>query len=184
MIPQTHPRVLDPADLLNQAVEHAWHVLCIKYNVTASTPDMLSLFEGVDLSSPERTAEVALARMLLEIIDEVGRFSAWYKMPARSFGLISMRDEVSDCIRWMLSPEAVKQLQEIIDPLAVAVEKNTGLIHAILLVEHLMRETPEDDPCLKAQCTCDPPRTIRIKKSVLDRAEIICDICLDSFVST
>lgn len=174
-------QTIDQTDMLNEALEHAWSVLCAFYDVNASVPDMLTLLDGVDLALPERAAEIALTNMLLEITEKVSRFSVWYRQPTRAYGLISVRDGVTQCIRWLLAPEAVKQWAHVLQPLAWAIWKNTGLIQAILLVESLMQEIPSNDPCIDASCQCDPPRTIRVKQSVLSRAEILCDQCLYPF---
>lgn len=179
----------DSADILNDALEKAWIVLSDAFDENKATclprqPDLITVLEGIDLSTPERAAERVLANMLLEIIDGIGRFSPWYRMPARAFGLVSIRDSVSGCNRWILAPEAVQRWQSIIQPLAKAIWKNTGLIQAVLLVESLLQDAPENDLCVEARCACFPPRTIRVKKSVLDRANIICDQCLCAFCSS
>ena len=178
----------DNTDILNDALEKAWIVLSDVFDENKASclprlPDLLTLLEGIDLSTPERAAERVLSNMLLEIIENTSRFSPWYRMPARAFGLVSIRDTVSGCNRWILAPEAVQRWQPIIQPLAKAIWKNTGLIQAVLLVESLLQDAPENDPCVEARCACFPPRTIRVKKSVLERASIFCDKCLCAFCS-
>jgi hypothetical protein len=112
----------------------------------------------------------------------VGRFSPWYKQPARSFGLTSARDPLTQRTRWLLAPEAAQRWQEVLEPLTGVIRKYSGLIRAMLLVDDLMGDLPVNDPCVMAHCTCWPPRAIQLRKSVLEKAEIVCDECLQPFL--
>jgi hypothetical protein len=176
-------QVNDTAEMLQESLEYVWGELCRTYDVRSAMPDMVTLFEGANLGSEYRSAEIILANMLLEIIEEVDRFSPWYKLPARAFGLVSVRDGVTGCIRWILAPEGVKRWQPMVSWLAAAVRSNRALIQAVLLVENLMNDVPVGDPCIDARCRCEPPRTIRIRRSVLERAQIVCDLCQESFAA-
>ena len=174
-------QVNDPTDMLQDNLEYVWDEVCRVYDVHHPLPDMQTLFEGANLSSDSRAAEMILANMLLEIIEEVDRFSPWYRMPARAFSLVSVRDQVTGCIRWILAPEGAKRWQQLLEFLAATVRRNQPLIQAILLVDRLWGDIPVGDPCVDAHCRCEPPRTIRIHRSVLDHAHILCDLCQESF---
>jgi len=81
----------------------------------------------------------------------------------------------------LLAPEAIQKWQEIINPLAVAIRKNSGLIRAVILVDGLMDQTTSEDSCIIARCGCLPPRAIQIKQSILDQANIVCETCMQPF---
>lgn len=171
---------VDPVELFNQALARAWEALCKNYELSANLPDLRALFEGIDLSNSDWAAELVLAQMLLEITESIGRFSRWYRSPARAFGLVSVRDNVSSCTRWILAPEAAQNWQIVLQPLSVAIQKNSGLIQAILLVDGLM-SGDETEVCVTAYCACIPPHAIHIKKSLLIRANVVCDACQQQF---
>ena len=172
----TVDRIIDPIEALNAAVDGAWYSVCRAYDVSACLPEMQILFGGVDLSQPNQAAESALAAMLLEAMESIGRFSPWYKKPARAFGLVSSRDRRTGCTRWLLTPEAVQKWQEALTPLSTAIRKYSGLIQAMLLVDDLMQDIP-GDPCITARCACQPPHAIHIRQSVLLKSEILCGEC-------
>jgi hypothetical protein len=174
----TSPAQLDePTEMLVDNLEYVWGELCRSYDVRSTMPDLLTLFDGANPALEYRAAEFILANMLLEVMEEVDRYSPWYRMPARAFGLVSVRDGVTNCIRWILAPEGVKRWQILLDWLAATIRRNYSLIQAILLVEEYMNDAPVGDPCIDARCHCQPPRIIRIKQSVLERAQIYCDLC-------
>jgi len=182
MVPtDTVDQVIDPIETLNATVESAWVTLCKAYDVSACLPDVQTLFEGVDLTRPNQAAESVVVVMLLEVMEGVGRFSPWYKMPSRAFGLTSVRDGKANKLRWMLAPEAVHKWQEILTPLSAVIRKYSGLIRAVVLVDDLMQDLP-GDPCVTARCGCTPPRRIQIRRSVLTKAEILCDACLQPYI--
>ena len=184
MVPtDTVDRILDPIEMLNETVERAWIELCRAFDVTACLPETQTLFEDADLSRPNQAAEAVLAAMLLEVVESVGRFSPWYKMPARAFGLTSMREGKAGRLRWILAPEAVQRWQGVLEPLNTVIRKYSGLIQALVLVDDLMQDIP-GDPCITACCNCMPPRAIYIRQSVLVKAEIICESCLQPYKET
>ena len=78
-------QVNDPTDMLQDNLEYVWDELCRAYDLHRPLPDMQTLFDGAGLRSDSRSAEMILANMLLELMEEVDRFSPWYKMPARAF---------------------------------------------------------------------------------------------------
>jgi hypothetical protein len=179
----TVDRILDPIETLNATIERAWLEVCHLFDVTACLPDPQALFEAADLSKPNQAAEAVLAAMLLEVMENVGRFSPWYKMPARAFGLTSMREGKAGRLRWTLAPEAVQRWHGALDSLAVVIRKYSGLIQAFVLVDDLMQDIP-GDPCITAYCSCTPPHAIYISQSVLVKAEILCESCLQPYRET
>jgi hypothetical protein len=182
MVPtETLDKPIDPVELINGTLERAWDTISAAYDVNAGLPDMRELFEGTNLSRPNQAAEMVIANMLTEVVECIGRFSLWYKLPARAFGLISVRDRVTNQVRWTLAPEATQKWCEILDPISMAIRKYSGLIQAIILVDDLMINGSLEDPCITASCLCSPPRQIKIKRSILEQAEIICDLCKHSF---
>lgn len=181
MVPtSTINRIADPVEVLREAIECAWEAVCNSYDVTACLPEMQTLFATVNLSRPNQAAEAVLTIMLQEVIESVGRFSPWYKQPARAFGLTSTRDIRSNRVKWLLAPEAVQRWEAVLSPLTSAIRKYRGLIRAMVLVDDLMADI-EADPCIIATCQCDPPHTIQIRKSVLEKAEILCERCLKAY---
>lgn len=182
MVPtNTIDRTVDPVEVLREAIECAWSAICQSYDVTGHLPDMQNLFTGVDLSRPNRAAEAVLVVMLQEVIESVGRFSPWYKQPARAFGLTSTRDLRTRRVKWMLAPEASQRWQAVLTPLADAIRNYRGLIRAMVLVDGLMGDI-ESDPCVTACCRCNPPHSIQIRRSVLVKAEILCEKCLQPYL--
>ncbi len=175
-------QAVDPVELLHRCLEHAWQTICASYDVSATLPEMQVLFDGVDFSLPERAAEMVIVNMLTEVIECFGRFSPYYKMPARAFGLISLREACSPRTRWMLAPEAIHQWQSILEPLALAVHQNSTLIQAVLVVDGLMTRASSQDPNVVAGCSCRPPNYIRLPRSILAKAEVLCDRCHQAFV--
>ena len=111
----TIDRTVDPVEVLREAIEGAWDAICQSYDVTACMPDMPALFAAADLSQPNQAAEAVVVAMLQEVIESVGRFSPWYKQPARAFGLASTRDVRTHQVKWMLAPEAVQRWQAALD---------------------------------------------------------------------
>ncbi|MDZ7844590.1 MAG: hypothetical protein U5K99_07310 [Anaerolineales bacterium] len=175
--PQTH----DSADYLNLAVETAWEDLCSTYDVRTEVPSLESLFHNVDLGTPEDAAETVVTNMLLDVISQVDRFSAWYTKPARDFGLVSVWDCDACTHHWVLTVDTYIRWLGPIHHLKTAIEKNSGVLQGMMLVDRLMRKENQD-PCTIARCGCEPPRFIKIKTSALDQANILCDSCLQPFM--
>ena len=182
MVPiETIDRIIDPVEVIHQSIEQAWMAICRCYEVTACMPDMQTLFGGADLARPNQAAENVVVAMLQEANECVGRFSPWYKQPARAFGLTSVRDARLGRVKWLLAPEAVQRWQEILAVLANSIRKYGGLVHAMLLVDDLMADI-DADPCVTANCGCIPPLTIQLRSSVLETAEILCERSLQPFI--
>ncbi len=182
MVPKHFEKLyIDPIEELDETLEHTWRTLCDYYDSGGELPDIQHLFDGAEITSPEKAAEIVLANMLMDVIEYISRFSPWYIKPARSFGLCAIRDAKTNCIRWILAPEAIQKWQTLIEPLAASIRQNSGLIQAVLYVENLMKSGSSQDECVTARCDCLPPHTIQIKKSALDRMEIYCNVCKQPF---
>jgi len=169
-----------PLDMLD-TLKQTWQTIGAQYDVTGELPDMGTLFEGVDLDAPQRASEQVVANMLSEVMERVGRFSPWYKRPAKSFGLVMALNETTHCAEWSLSPEASRQWQRPLRHLATAIENNVGLILSAKWLDNLEATRSADDPCVAASCLCTPPRVILVHRSVLTHAEIRCDACQQVF---
>jgi hypothetical protein len=174
-------RVLDSIEMLNDLLEQIWHTLCCTYDANGNLPDVNALFEGVDLNDPGQAANTVVANMLLDLMENIGRFSPWYTRPTRSFGLVSIREPISRHNRWMLAPEAVQKWQSHLESLTNSIERNYSILKAMILVEDLMGDNNTHEPLITAHCACTPPRTIQLTESVLEKAEILCDACMQPF---
>lgn len=179
-IAQEATRDLDPVETIHELLQRAWNELSAVYDVSTCLPDLNILFPGIDLDDPRKAAESLIAGMLLEIMENISRFSPWYRVPARSFGVISFRDPSTRQTRWLLAPEAVQRWNHLIGPLTEMIQRFGGLLRAMVLVDGLTESLP-GDPCVQASCRCIPPRTIYLRKSILEKAEIICDTCLQPY---
>ena len=181
MVPTTKlDPTTNPIELLDNTLEQSWRALCEAYEVDADLPNAQILFAHAPIKTPPKAAEVVLVNMLTEVIENVGRFSPWYKQPARAFGLVSLRDPATGRTRWLLAPEALQRWVNLLQALIRAIKLNNGLIQATLLVENLADEEL-DDPQVIAQCDCYPPKRIQINLSILDKTAIICDECQQAF---
>ena len=168
---------LDTIDLL-EALQQAWRSICAAYDVNADLPETPCLFEGADLRLPKPAAETIVANMLLNAMDEVGRFSPAYKQP---IGLIHIRDRAANRSSWLLSPETRERWQIILRPLALAIDRNRGLLLVADVLGELMKSEPCDEARVMACCLCMPPRVILINHAVLGNANIVCETCQQPF---
>lgn len=162
-------------------LDHAWELLCTTYEVKAPLPELESLLEGADLHTPKQAAAMVVANMLAEIIEDVGRFSPYYKDPASEYGLVLVRNRKTNCTQWVLSSEAARHWRAILIPLASAIKDNIGLILAANLVEDIERNEARRDRCITAICACTPPNAIHVNRSVIATAQIICDACQEPY---
>lgn len=169
----------DRIELLDRALDQAWRALCESCDVTAGLPELPSLFCGVDLTIPRQSADTVMVNMVLEIMENVSRFSPYYRMPARAFGLVSIRDQKTNELRWTLAPEISQRYCDILEELAIAIRKNTTLIQASLIIEGRMSD--EDNCMIIVRCDCKPPRKLQISRKELDQADIICNACKHPF---
>ena len=176
---ETMDRNYDPVDSLNLAVKNAWQVVCDTCDVSSGVPDLPVLFQGVDLTMPGQAASTVMANMLLEVMESVGRFSPWYKMPARAYGLVSIRDRSSDNLHWSLAPEASQKWCDILESLAVAIRRNSTYIQATVFVDGYING--QEQCIITVGCGCLPPRKLQVTRKELENADIICDACSHPF---
>lgn len=158
----------------------AWAQLGQPYGVSSDLPPMNLLFAGTDLDSPGQTAETVFVNMLTEIIECIGRFNPWYTRPAEAFGLISVRIG-GQLPRWLLTPAAMDRWHSVLDVLALAIERNTVLLQVATFADELEPAFAPDITHVIAQCSCKPPRTIRVKRSLLYQSSIVCTTCEQPF---
>lgn len=180
MAAEAFEQIVDPVEMLNGILERAWAGVCKAFDTSGDLPDMRTLFDEADLSIPDQAAQVVLVNMISEVIQCVGRFSPWYTQPARAFGLTSLRNPLNNQTQWVLAPEAVQKWCPLLEKLAIAIQKNSGLIQAIVLVDGLMEPSP-GEPCVTLHCGCVPPHAIRLRKSILQKTDIYCDSCNQPF---
>jgi hypothetical protein len=182
MNPKSFPdHILDPADAFGAELDRVWRTVSETYDVKAGVPDIQTLFKGVDLDEARQAARGVLVNMLDEIIQNVCRFSKWYTQPARAFGLTSVRDSFTHQTRWLLAPEAERRWKNELKVLERVIDEHCGLLQAVLLVDRLMEEAPEEDPYVVIRCRCSPERRIQVRRSILKTAELICDECKHAF---
>jgi len=167
----------DTIDLI-EALQYAWRSICVAYDVTADLPETPCLFESVDLRLPKQAAESIVANMLLGAMEGVGRFSPAYKQP---IGLIHVRDRAANRSSWLLSPETRERWNAVLHPLALALERNRGLLLAADVLDALVKSEPCDEARVMACCLCVPPRVILINRAVLGNANIVCETCQQPF---
>jgi hypothetical protein len=176
--PAVTPRAQpDTIDLL-EALQQAWRSICVAYDVSAELPETHCLFEGIDLHLPKSAAESIVANMLLVAMEEVGRFSPAYKKP---IGLIHVRDRAANRSSWLLSPETRERWHDVLHPLALALERNRGLLLAADVLGEVMKSSPCDESRVMACCRCVPTRVILINRAVLGHANIVCETCQQPF---
>jgi hypothetical protein len=173
-VTHAQPETID----LIAALQQAWRSIGAAYDVNADLPETSCLFEGVDLRLPKQAAEAIVANMLLSAMEEVGRFSPAYKQP---IGLIHVRDRAANRSRWLLSPETRERWRNVLHPLALALERNRGLLLAADVLGDLVKSASCDEARVMAGCLCVPPRVILINRAVLGNANIVCETCQQPF---
>lgn len=183
MVPnQIYENIYDPIEALSATLEDVWRLLCETYDVSSSIPDMDTIMDEVDLSDPDRAAHDILVNLITEVIEQVSRFSSWYTKPSRVFGLVSVASKIHLKTKQFLAPEAVLKWTDSLDVLAEAVHMNSTVLEASLLVDRLMGDIQkEKDPHVVVSCDCFPKVKIRLKKSILVKAELTCDNCHEKF---
>lgn len=177
-----HSNSHDSLEVLDSAIELGWNDISQHYDVSASPPPLERLFREADLNTAGEAAEVVVVNMLLEVIEQVDRFSSWYTCSAREFGLTSIWNCETKCHKWILTIESYIQWIDVVQNIRKAIEENLGVLQGILLVDYLMNNHDNSSsPCVIAHCQCNPPRYIKINSSALEKARIICDACLEPF---
>jgi len=174
---------VDPLEGFYNVLMEAWGAVSREYDVFYDLPDPVQLFKNIELHDPCIAAEMVILNMLIEITEMVDRFSPWYKLPARSFGLTSIRDIITHKNVWRLAPEAIEKWNHWIDRIAGEIDQKAGLIKAVLLIDGI--DTLDDDPdeSVLAVCHCSPPNELLLKKSFLMGEKILCNHCKQPFLS-
>lgn len=177
-------QIQDPVEMLDAVLALVWERLCQTFGVSsACLPEIQPLFQRVDLDSPFQAAKMVVANMLLEIGENVSRFSSWYSSPARAFGLISLRSQATEQAQWMLAPEAVQKWQTELNYLAKAIDQNYIVLRAMIYMDSLAEEDENSchPPTIITHCGCTPPRSIRLTPDERERGEVRCEICMQLF---
>jgi hypothetical protein len=174
VVTHAEPETID----LIEALQQAWRSISAAYDVNVDLPEIPCLFDGVDLRLPKQAAESIVANMLLIAMEEVGRFSPAYKQP---IGLIHVRDRAANRSSWLLSPEMRERWRDVLHPLALALERNRGLLLAADVLGELTKSGACDESRVMACCLCVPPRVILINRVVLGNANIVCETCQQPF---
>jgi hypothetical protein len=172
---------LDPIEQLQNNLIKGWAKMCALFDAQACLPDMHAIFDQVDLRDPCGAAEQIVVNLLLEVMEEVSRFSPWYKQLPRAYGLTSIRDARTNQIKWVLAPEGYQQWEILINQLEWLIQNYRGIYQALLLVEGLMARSTPADPQVTATCQCDPPNIIHLRKSLVEKGEVFCDNCKSPF---
>jgi len=178
------PEKIDPVIYLDHTLDTTWCAICDRFDVVAKLPEIRLLFCKAEINNPYQAAERVLVNMITEAIEHVGRFSPWYTQPARKYGIVSVRDQETNCRQWILSHEALETWQHELDQLRSAIERNTGLIQASLLLDQLSLAELSDGSQITAKCGCCPPKIIRIKREILEKTTITCESCQYAFTPT
>jgi hypothetical protein len=126
-------------------------------------------------------AETIIRNMITEITQLVHRFSPWYTLPARAFGLTSFRDIITHKNEWRLAPEAIEKWSDEIEFIAAEIDRNNGMIQVIMYVSNVDILEQNSDATIVATCNCDPPVEIIIQRNFLESREIVCNECDRSF---
>ena len=176
------PEKVDPVTFLDCVLKSTWHAVCDSFDVIAEIPSIDLLFSEADVCVPQQAAERVLVNMIIEAIEHIGRFSPWYTQPACQFGLYSIHDEKTKSNRWILTPNALYHWQEPLKKIQLAIEKNSGLIQASLLIDQITIKELSEGKQIAAQCKCCPPRLIRVKIEILEKSTITCDACHCDFI--
>lgn len=171
-------------DILLTTLQDVWQDVSCPFDVIVSMPEPAVLFEDAPLDHPREAAEQVMVNMLLEVMECVDRFSPWYTQPARAFGLATVLDEITCRVDWGLTGKGAARWQSQLDELNAVIRKHSSLIEAMLLVDGLLTAVANEDAVILAQCHCLPCRYIRVKKSILSKTEIICDLCHKPFFAT
>lgn len=177
LVPGETETAVAAEDVLLATLRQVWQTVSRTYDVVTAMPEPASLFDDAPLEDTRATAEMVLVNMLLEVMEGVDRFSPWYIQPASAFGLTTVLDEVTRRVYWGLSRKGMARWRSQVNDLSAVIKQHSGLIQAMILVDGLLTAVTDEDEIILAQCHCLPCRYIRVKKSILRKTEIICDIC-------
>lgn len=167
----------DPVEKFFTALELVWQKLSAAYDVTAELPNLKLLFEGSRFEDPALIAQTVLANMLVEITDQVHRFSPWYKLPPRSFGLVNRHPSLKHIPAWNLAPEAIERWCPLIELISSEIQYKTGLVKALVMIDRFEDSLKARHPKVIARCQCDPPQRIAVQPLLLQKGSITCETC-------
>lgn len=173
----------DPIDAFYEVLSSVWGKVTWEFDVQAGLPSLTTLFAGLGSFDPCVVAETILRNMITEVTQQVHRFSPWYKLPARAFGLIAFRDVGTHQHSWYLAPEAIMKWQDEIQKIAGEIDTKRGLIQAILVVDDMDLLEQDRQPKIVAVCKCIPPVELLVAREFLDNQEIVCNDCQETFIA-
>lgn len=172
-----HKEAIDPIEVMHELLAKTWSEMSHLYEINASLPDLQLIFEQVELGDACIAAEKVLVNLLLEVMESVGRFSPFYRQPPRAFGVTSYRNPKTQRVEWILAPEGHRRWERTLNQLEWLFTQYGGIYRAMILVDGLMVRSTPSDPQVLAYCHCVPPHTIQLKRSLVERKEVICDTC-------
>ncbi len=140
------PKLQDPIEALQTCLTMAWSEMCRNFDTSSYLPELQAIFDRVDLGDACVAAEQILVNLLLEIMENVSRFSPWYKQPPRAFGLTSYRDTKTNRIHWILAPEAQRRWEPVLANLERLIMTYRGIYKAVILFNGLMMICTTADP--------------------------------------
>jgi hypothetical protein len=164
-----------------EVMEAGWRELCDFHDVHAPFPNLQLIFHGIELNEPTAAAERTIANMLAEMPEHVDRFSAWYNCTANDYGIQSCRSSPTSPLEWVLNPKGRVRWQRLINHLAVAIRKDTGLIMASVLLEDLAQNASSTDELIRAYCGCAPPRVVLLSRHSIQPKAAVCEHCQQPF---
>lgn len=154
----------------------AWQTIKDCFDLTAELPGWDSVLSGVDLAHPVEAAGQILVNLLLEAMEQVNRFSPWYKASPEAFGLHRIPGTTTaESPRLRLTSEAMEQWHPTLDVLARAIADELELPEIQTTIESTKWMSR---PLVAATCACkpDPPITWVPPYTLLDAA-LYCSIC-------
>jgi len=174
---------IDPMEEFYSVLYLTWDKITRQFDVQAELPEVSALLEDVEPFDPCMAAETIIRNMLTEITQMVHRFSPWFKLPARSYGLVSFRDILTHRNEWRLAPEAIEKWQDEIEVIAAEIEKKHGIIQVMMFVSNVqtLEQSPKD--AIIAVCDCEPPVELLIVRNFLESRDIVCKECHAVFVA-
>jgi hypothetical protein len=166
---------------LEECLAEIWGKVSGKFEISGDLPEEGILYENVNLEDTNLASMQILSNMLTEAIEQVSRFSYWYTKPARAFGMISTFYQNENRYKWILAPEAIVEWQPQLSYLQKMVDKNLGIIRAMMLIATISKSESQPNKKVVAACQCNPPRTVKMCSSVFQNCEIICKDCGTEF---
>ena len=175
-------KIVDPIEDFYNVLRITWDKLTRYFDIQSELPETSVLLLDVETHDPCMAAETVLRNMISEITQLVHRFSPWYTLPARAFGLASFRDILTHKNEWRLAPEAIEKWHNEIEQIAAEFDQKHGMIQVIMYVSKV--DLLEQDPSetILAVCECEPPVEILIQRDFLDSRDIVCNDCEGSFL--